>query len=108
MRAGPEKAVGRLLHEHEIVQVSSNAAKNTENMLNKEGRSHQPAIDEMCQIVKVADIVALVLQTWCRDRPCSRGCRQCHERYYGRYTRQNSSHRLLPMNASTSRSGVRR
>src|SRR5438309_6953149 len=42
--------------------IGADAAENAEDRLNEKWRLDQPAIDEMRQIVEVADIVALMLE----------------------------------------------
>src|SRR5919205_1810429 len=51
------------LHVNEVLVVRTDAAQNSKNRLNKEGRLHQPAINQVSQIVKVADVVALEFET---------------------------------------------
>ena len=57
-----EQPVGRLLHEGDVLHVGPDAAQDAEHRLHQEGRLYQPRIDEMGQIVQVADVVALVFE----------------------------------------------
>ena len=57
-----EQAVGGLLHEHEIAHVGADAAEDAEDRLDEERRLDQPAVDEMREIVEMADVVAFVLE----------------------------------------------
>src|SRR3546814_17112034 len=48
---------------HQVFRIGPYAAQNTENRLDEGWASHQPAIHEVGQIVKVAYVVALELET---------------------------------------------
>ena len=57
-----EQFVGDPLHVDDILRIGADAAENAEDRLHKERRLDQPAIEEMRQVVEVADIVALELE----------------------------------------------
>src|SRR3546814_6972185 len=61
-----KQAVGRTAHMHQVFRIGPYAAQNTENRLDEGWALHQPAIHEVGQIVKVAYVVALELET-CRS-----------------------------------------
>src|SRR3569623_1422651 len=52
-----EQPVGRLLERHEVFQLGADSAQDPENALDQERRLLQARIDEMLQIVEVADII---------------------------------------------------
>src|SRR5690606_14610135 len=58
-----EKAVGRALHHHHVLSMGANAAQYAEYALDEERRFHQTAVHEMGQRVKMADGIALDLET---------------------------------------------
>ena len=53
----------------EVAHLGADAAENAEDELDEEGRLDQLAVDEMGEIVEVADVVALVLEAHAL-RPC--------------------------------------
>ena len=57
-----EQFVGDPLHVDEVLMVGADTAENAEDRLHEQRRLDQPAIDEMRQIIEVADIVALMLE----------------------------------------------
>src|SRR5579883_192434 len=57
-----EQAIGGFFHEDEIAHLRADAAENAEDELHEERRPDELAIDEMRQIVEMADIVAFVLE----------------------------------------------
>src|SRR3546814_657523 len=57
-----KQAIGRPLHEHEIVEIGPDSAHDAENELDEEWRLHQPLIDEIGQIVEMADVIAFMLE----------------------------------------------
>ena len=46
----------------QVAHVRADAAEDAEDELHEEGRLDEPAVDEMGEIVEVADVVALVLE----------------------------------------------
>ncbi len=62
-----EQPVGGPLHEHQIVRIGADAAQNAEDRLDEERRLDQPAVEEMREVVEVADIVAFDARSACRS-----------------------------------------
>ena len=58
-----KELVGDPLHMDEVLRVGADPAENAEDRLHEKRRLDQPAIEEMREIVEVADIVALELET---------------------------------------------
>ena len=58
-----EQAVGGLLHEDQVLLVGADAAEDAEDGLHEERRADQPPVEEVGEVVEMADIVALELET---------------------------------------------
>ena len=80
-----EQLVGDALHVDEVLRVGADAAEDAEDRLHEERRLDQPAVEEMRQIVEMADVVALELEAGAaalaRDPS---GCARCPRRCCGR------------------------
>src|SRR6266403_1416070 len=57
-----EQPVSGLAHEHEILEIGTDTTEDTEDHLDEERGLDEPAVDKMRQIVKMANIVAFVLE----------------------------------------------
>src|SRR2546430_13280842 len=57
-----EQTIGRAPHEDHIVCIRADAAENSKHALNEERRLDQPAVEKMRKVVKMADVIALVLE----------------------------------------------
>jgi len=51
-----------LAHVHEVLDVGADAAEDAEDGLHEKGRLHPPAVEEVRQVVQMADVVALELE----------------------------------------------
>ena len=57
-----EQAVGGALHVHEVLDVGADAAEDPEDRLHEQRRLDEAAVEEVREVVEVADVVALELE----------------------------------------------
>ena len=57
-----EQAVGGALHVQQVLGVGADAAEDAEDRLHEQRRLDQPALEEVGEVVEVADVVALELE----------------------------------------------
>ena len=57
-----EQAVCGAMHVHEVFRVCSDAAQDAEDGLHEHRRLHETAVEEVLEVVQVADVIALELE----------------------------------------------
>ena len=63
MVIGTEEFVGDTTHVVQVVEIGADSAEYSEDGLHKKRGFGQATIDNVCQVVEVSDVVALVLET---------------------------------------------
>src|SRR5204862_7036904 len=59
----PEQPISNTPHVQEVFGIGANAAANPENALDQERRLESPPLNKIGQIIEVADVIALELET---------------------------------------------